>query len=128
MFSAGSAARRTRTARRVAPPGSPATPSVYSCVVAKDTQLDDIAKALRDVPAVEAAYIKPAAEPPINRMTASGAAPPRARTPDFTARQNYLAAAPGGIDAHFAWTLAGGKGKDVTIIDVEGEWRASHRT
>jgi hypothetical protein len=69
---------------------------MYCRVVGEETQFDDIAKALRDVPAVEAAYIKPAAEPPINRMTASGARPPRAGTPDFTSRQDYLAAAPGG--------------------------------
>jgi subtilisin family serine protease len=127
MFPATGATVRTRTARRTAvPPGPPAAPSMYCRVVGEETQFDDIAKALRDVPAVEAAYIKPAAEPPINRMTASGARPPRAGTPDFTSRQDYLAAAPGGIDAHHAWTLAGGRGKGITIIDVEGEWRTSH--
>jgi Subtilase family len=110
----------------VAYPAPPAAPSVYCSIVAKDPQLDDIAKALRDVPAVEAAYVKPAAEPPINRMTPSGPSAPAAATPDFAPRQDYLGAAPGGIDAHYAWTLAGGRGQGVTIIDVEGEWRTSH--
>jgi subtilisin family serine protease len=35
-------------------------------------------------------------------------------------------AAQGGIDAHFAWTLPGGHGDGVDIIDVEGAWRFLH--
>jgi hypothetical protein len=47
-------------------------------------------------------------------------------TPDFTGRQGYLDAAPGGIDARWAWTQPGGRGNNVNIIDVEGAWRFSH--
>src|SRR5213078_1835241 len=42
------------------------------------------------------------------------------------ARQGYLEAAPGGIDARWAWTQAGGRGAGVRIVDVEGAWRFSH--
>ncbi|MCA9541390.1 MAG: S8 family serine peptidase, partial [Myxococcales bacterium] len=55
---------------------------------------------------------------------AAEAAPPA--TPDLSARQGYLDAAPGGIDARFAWTRPGGLGAGVRIIDVEGAWRFSH--
>jgi subtilisin family serine protease len=126
MFPAGQAGMRAKGARRAAAPGPRAKPSEYHSVAAKDAQLEQIAKELRNVPAVEAAYVKPAPEPAVNRMRASGPTPPAARTPNFTPRQDYLAAAPGGIDAHYAWTLAGGRGNGVTIIDVEGEWRTSH--
>jgi hypothetical protein len=58
-------------------------------------------------------------------MAPAAEAPP-AVTPDFTARQGYLDAAPGGIDARYAWTVSGGRGSGVRIIDVEGQWRFDH--
>jgi hypothetical protein len=53
-------------------------------------------------------------------------APPPAITPDFTANQGYLDAAPGGIDARYAWTIPGGSGSGVTIYDVEYSWNQTH--
>lgn len=123
--------------------------SVYYRVEAPDERLDEIAAELRGHPAVQAAYVKPPAEPavvrapveprfqtpaspivsppppPLNEM------PPRmeeapAVTPEFTPRQEYLGPAPAGIDAHFAWTQQGASGAGVKIIDVEGEWRFTH--
>jgi Subtilase family len=125
MFPAGRGRTAAGAVRRAAAPSAAAAPSVYNRVLAEEAKLDEIAKALRDVPTVDAAYIKPAPEPAINRMTPSGG-PPAAATPDFSPRQDYLAAAPGGIDAHYAWKQSGGRGKGVTIIDVEGEWQLSH--
>jgi Subtilase family len=119
---AAPAATQRRT--RAAPPAA-RLPSVYNRVVAKDGYLNDIAKALREVPMVEAAYIKPAPEPALNRMRPAAAAPTM-RSPSFSSRQAYLASAPAGIDAQYAWTQAGGRGAGVTIIDIEGEWRTSH--
>lgn len=88
--------------------------------------LDALASSLRELDSVEAAYVKPPAEPPqLNDMVAVAGEPP-ALTPDFTARQGYLDAAPGGIDARFAWTQPGGKGANVRVIDIEGAWRFSH--
>lgn len=97
----------------------------YHRIVADDAVLDALAEELGSLPDVAAAYVKPAAEPPVNRMYPS-AAPPTAGTPDFSTRQNYLDAAPGGVDARFAWTQAGGKGAGVNIVDVEGEWQLRH--
>jgi Subtilase family/Repeat of unknown function (DUF5648) len=101
--------------------------SIYYRVKAPDESLDRIASRLQGLDTVEAAYIKPAAEPPLrlNDMLPSAEdAPPI--TPDFTSRQGYLDAAPGGIDARYAWTIAGGRGAGVRIIDIEGAWRFTH--
>lgn len=47
-------------------------------------------------------------------------------TPDFEVEQGYLDGAPGGIDARHAWTVPGGNGAGVRIVDVEGAWRTTH--
>ena len=47
-------------------------------------------------------------------------------TNDHSARQGYLNPAPTGIDAKYAWTLPGGKGNAVTIIDIEQQWDIGH--
>jgi hypothetical protein len=51
---------------------------------------------------------------------------PPPQTPDFTGQQGYLDAAPGGIDARYAWTVPGGTGVGVQIIDMEGAWQFTH--
>jgi hypothetical protein len=96
-------------------------------VEAPDEQLDSIAERLRTAPSVAAAYVKPPAEPAVelNNMQPQVAEAP-ARSPDFTSRQGYLDGAPGGIDARFAWTRPGGRGRGVNIIDCEWNWRTSH--
>ncbi len=100
--------------------------SLYYRVDASDERLDKLAERFRTQPFVEAAYVKPPAElPQINNMTALAVEAPLL-TPDFTVRQGYLDAAPGGIDARFAWTQPGGGGSGVGIIDIEGAWRFTH--
>lgn len=108
--------------------------SVYYHVEAPDERLDDLAESLRQMDLVEAAYVKPRSEPPIapdepseiaeQMPSAAEEAPPA--TPDFTARQDYLDAAPGGIDARYAWTLSGGSGAGARVIDIEGAWNFAH--
>ena len=101
--------------------------SVYYRAEAPDRELDKLAKVLRNTEEVKSVYIKPPSELPqrLNEMAPlSGHSPPV--TPDFTPRQGYLDAAPGGIDARYAWTLNGGRGAGIRIIDVEGEWKFSH--
>ena len=110
-------------------PGAAKAPdlSLYYLVDADPERFEEIAdRLLRMDDMVQAAYIKPPLELPIlNSMLPTAAAGP-ARTPDFTARQLYLESAPTGVDARYAWTLNGGSGRDVRIIDVEGAWRFSH--
>lgn len=102
--------------------------SVYYSVEAPDERLDDLAERLQQMEGIEAAYVKPPTEPAesrLNDMLPQVEEPP-AQTPDFTARQGYLEAAPGGIDARYAWTQSGGGGYGIEIIDIEGSWRFSH--
>jgi hypothetical protein len=102
--------------------------SVYYRVEAPQGRLDEIAEKLRKLGVFEAAYVKPAPEPAsfrINQMLALPEEPP-AHTPDFTPRQGYLDAAPGGVDARYAWTVPGGRGAGIGVIDIEGAWRFSH--
>lgn len=93
-----------------------------------DAVLDRLAAAMRASPLVEAAYIKPMAEPAdflrAHLKVAAASAP--ALTPDFGARQGYLGPAPEGIDARYAWTRPGGRGAGVAIIDIEWGWRFTH--
>lgn len=96
-------------------------------------ELTALAETLIDDPTVAYAYVKPPAEPPIAPDTAPvdvAPAPPNADAPpvtaDFTSLQGYLDAAPGGVDARWAWTRPGGRGDSVRVIDVEGAWRFSH--
>jgi subtilisin family serine protease len=107
-------------AARSSPPAG-----AYYRVEAPDETLDELARTLSKHELVESAYVKPPAEPArLNEMIAIAAEP--AATPDFSVRQGYLDAAPAGVDARFAWTLQGGRGSDVRIIDIEGAWRFDH--
>lgn len=109
-------------------------PMFYRIAAAED-QLDRLANELLAHDLVEAAYVKPAGAPPtvaeaqriqsLNDMQPdAGDAPPV--TPNFVANQGYLTVAPGGIDAPFAWTIPGGGGSGVKIIDCEWAWRFTH--
>ncbi|MFC9437290.1 S8 family serine peptidase [Nocardia sp. NPDC057030] len=90
--------------------------------------LADLAARLREADLVDGAYLKPPSEPPIapdyTAEAAAADAPPV--TPNFEARQGYLDAAPQGVDARWAWTVPGGRGQGVRVIDVEGAWRFTH--
>lgn len=101
--------------------------SLFYRVRADDTRLDGIARIFAGQSAVETAYVKPAAALPAmmgNQKRRPDAAP--AVTPDFTTRQGYLFPAPGGVDAMHAWTLPGGGGSGVRVVDVEGSWLFRH--
>jgi subtilisin family serine protease len=48
------------------------------------------------------------------------------KTRDFSGMQKYLDPAPLGVDARYAWTIPGGKGKGVTIVDIENPLDLDH--
>ncbi len=111
--------------------------SIYYRVQAPDERLDELAAKLLTHDLVEAAYVKPAGEPPvvasstldlveeINQMLPrEDDAPPI--SPDFNVRQGYLDPAPAGIDARYAATQPGGRGANVNVIDCEWSWNFSH--
>jgi hypothetical protein len=100
--------------------------SVFYRVEAPAERLEELRGQLASNELVEAAFLKPPVElPRINDMSAAPEEPPPA-SPDLTARQIYLDAPPVGIDARWAWTQAGGRGRDIRIIDIEGAWRFTH--
>lgn len=101
--------------------------SVFYGVQVEDDAMDELADALSNEPTIETAYVKPGAEPAVlmdEVLPQNQEAPPM--TPEFSARQGYLAAAPEGVDAHWAWLQPGGDGQGVRIIDIEGAWRFTH--
>jgi hypothetical protein len=101
--------------------------SVYYRVQAPKERLEYMAKRLREQEIVEAAYIKPPAFPAFwPAEVVPSLEDPALATPDFIPRQGYLEEAPGGINARYAWSRAGGRGFDVRIIDIEGAWRFTH--
>src|SRR5262249_26070024 len=65
---------------------------------------------------VEYAYLEPAPAPP----PVSPDDDPR------TPNQGYLDPSPGGLDARFAWTVAGGDGAKVGVVDLEQGWVLGH--
>jgi hypothetical protein len=102
--------------------------SVYYHIEAPDERLEDLAERMQHIDGIEAAYVKPPAEPAefkLNDMAPQAGEPPVV-TPDFTARQGYLGPAVVGIDANYAGTVPGGRGGGVNIIDIEWGWRFTH--
>jgi Subtilase family len=86
--------------------------------------------ALRQIPFVQAAYLKPLASLPVVEEREELFTEENiliGNSDDFTPEQEYLdSAADGGIDARYAWDVPGGRGTDIKIIDVEGAWCFSH--
>ena len=107
--------------------GEPSDLTAFYKVDAAPERLEALQAKLLDQDIVESAYIKPGAEPAayLNDMApAPQEAPPA--SPDFSSRQGYLDAAPGGVESRWAWTQAGGRGTGIRIIDIEGAWRFTH--
>jgi serine protease len=101
---------------------------------------EQLVAALRARPEVETAYLAPTPAPPPGRagtplldlaagssaFGASLATLATSSTPSFVAQQGYLGPAPTGIDAHYAWTLPGGRGAGVKVVDMEYDWYFPH--
>ncbi len=80
------------------------------------TDLVALARELLSWQSVREAYVDQAGpDPAVNALD-----DPRA------ANQGYLGAAPGGIDARYAWTFSGGDGAGQRIVDLEQGWTLGH--
>lgn len=127
----GRSEQRIRAARSALPPAvQEVAPdlSVFYGVDAPDQHLEELAEQFRALDIVESAYLEPPIDLPVFQVNiVPRLAPPPPITPDFSARQGYLDAAPDGIDARFAWTIPGGRGAGINIIDIEGAWRLTHQ-
>lgn len=85
-------------------------------------EVEGLVDQLNSFPSVEIAYAAPVPE-----IASTGfELVATSTTPSFQSQQGYLNAAPGGIDANYAWTRAGGSGYGVIVLDVEYAWRTTH--
>jgi Subtilase family len=132
LFGLSEERMEARMASAAAPGGKESQDlATFYKVDAPDEKLDELAERLIQLETIAAAYVKPPAEPPValppqlNSMIPIVDMPP-INTPDFNSRQQYLNAAPIGVDAHYAWTKNGGRGTGVKIIDCEWGWRFTH--
>ncbi|MFQ5500204.1 MAG: S8 family serine peptidase [Candidatus Zixiibacteriota bacterium] len=89
----------------------------YRIEVTDPTEAQLLVNSLNLLDEVELAFVVPVPEP------AGDISPP---TPDFQPNQDYREAAPAGIDADYANTLAGGDGAGIKIVDIEGNWQTTH--
>ena len=81
-----------------------------------DADLRALAKELSSWPSVKRAYIDaPGPDPLVNPND-----DPR------SGNQDYLDVAPQGIDARYAWTIAGGDGAGQRLVDLERGWTFGH--
>ena len=102
----------------------------YKLDAPSDESLEELATSLNKLDEVEGAYVKPGCTPPVFFGDEGGADAPEGEsapiTQNLTNNQGYLNAAPQGVDARYAWTLPGGRGQGVRIIDIEGGWNFNH--
>lgn len=78
--------------------------------------LDDLAKRFEELQEVDLAYQEMSVSDPVINPADD----------TFAAQQNYLDAAPTGIDARWAWTQPNGEGAGVGVIDLEQGWIPTH--
>lgn len=103
----------------------------YSIQTEDPADLEAINARLKELDVIEASYYKPLSTPPLFLGGVHAGSLKRAGTSlkltdDLSSHQTYLNAAPDGVDARFAWTIVGGRGKGVKVIDVEGGWNLIH--
>ncbi len=72
-----------------------------------------LSQQLKRLPIVAEAYPEPLPAPPPT-------------VPNFVSQENYLKAAPVGVDAGYAASFPGGKGSKVSVYDIEYSWNTSH--
>ena len=110
---------------------SPGLASWHRAALPSAEAAAELAASLNALDVVDTAYVAQAPVP------VSLPAPPAWRslafftfaasaTPDHTSRQEYLNAAPVGIDARYAWTLPGGRGQGITVANLDYDWLLSH--
>lgn len=89
-------------------------------VSTRDVDLTRVMEALNGHPAVVVAY-----PVPDRRLIAPPDDIPPS-TPSFLDGQGYLLPSPDGIAATYAWTVGGGRGEGITVVDMEAGWDLAH--
>src|SRR5262249_50680951 len=80
--------------------------------------VDELARRLNDAQGVDSVYALRPLPPPM--PVSNPGANPR------EANETYHAAAPGGIDASYAWNFPGGDGQGIGFVDMEQGWDLQH--
>lgn len=80
-------------------------------------QLETFVADLNALSSIEIAYLEPV--PWLTQVL-------NCSTSDCTNFQNYLGPAPNGIASQSTWTIPGGRGAQVRVVDVEAAWNAAH--
>jgi serine protease len=88
----------------------------------KASEVEALLEQLNALDSVEIAY----AEPVMEAASVSWEPGRTSGSASLEASQGYLNAAPKGIDARYAWTVPGGAGEGVKLVDVEGGWNTAH--
>lgn len=95
---------------------APNFPNYFVVQMSPGFEGESLAKMLSALPGVETAYVEGGpVDPPVTPTD----------DPRYTS-QGYLQAAPGGIDAAYAWTKSGGDGFGVLLVDLERGWTLNH--
>jgi serine protease len=85
-------------------------------------EVQELVDRLNAMDSVEIAY----AEPVMWAASVAGEDSRVSSSARHDTRQGYLDGAPAGIDARYAWTVPGGRGAGVKLVDVEGAWNTRH--
>jgi hypothetical protein len=96
---------------------------------ASRARLENLLARLNEAHGVAEAWALPKPELAVIHQARFSAAIPRGGdriTPDFSPMQEYLFDPPVGVAADFAWTVPGGKGEGVKMIDLEFGWLFTH--
>lgn len=106
----------------------------YPAPLSKEEAIAEL-RALQSDRNVELAYFEPRVtdavmldrmQKPLAQQGEDPPPAPQASPLDFESKQFYLEAAPEGVDARYAWTVPGGTGKGIRVIDVETGWDTNH--
>ncbi|MCY9409401.1 S8 family serine peptidase [Bacillus inaquosorum] len=95
----------------------------------ESNEIEHVRELLSNTKGVESVYIPPPGEDPVQpNYNSERSEQPNCtgNTPSFVDKQIYLGPAPYGIDAEYAWTIPGGKGERILIIDIERAWNIDH--
>ena len=84
--------------------------------VPPEVRPEDVVRALSEWRTVEKAYFDPPGDEPVVNALDDPRSP----------NQGYLDPAPDGIDAEFAWGVAGGDGAGQDVVDLERGWTLTH--
>lgn len=105
-----------RAARSTLPPLRSLTAYWRLDMRGRTDRVEGVLKALNATPGVDRAYAEvPMGDPLVNPAD-----------DDYNAQQDYLDAAPAGIDARWAWTQPNGEGAGIAVIDMEQGWLLGH--